>query len=93
IGTSEFADAAGFAAAQAYGNLAGKVPGIAGTPDQAVWAFTLVKLVGRDIWIGIWAFVLAVLATTQWERSETGAPPSAGEIWWRFPKFVLGFIA
>jgi len=32
IGTSEFADAAGIAAAQAYGELAGKVPGI-GAPD------------------------------------------------------------
>ena len=36
IGTSEFADAAGFAAAQAYASLAGRVEGIAGTPDQAM---------------------------------------------------------
>jgi len=93
IGTSEFADAAGLAAAQAYGNLAGKVEGITGTADQAVWAFTLIKLVGRDIWIGLWAFVLAILATTRWERGETGTRASAAEIWWRFPKFVLGFIA
>jgi len=93
IGTSEFADAAGLAAAQAYGNLAGKVEGITGTADQAVWAFTLIKLVGRDIWIGIWAFVLAILATTRWERAEGAPAPSAAEIWWRFPKFVLGFVA
>jgi len=91
IGTSEFADAAGFAAAQAYGNLAGHVPGIAGTPDDAVWGFTLMKVVGRDIWIGIWAFVLALISTTQWEAKETGRKPQAGEIWWRFPKFVIGF--
>jgi uncharacterized integral membrane protein (TIGR00698 family) len=90
IGTSEFADAAGFAAAQAYGNLAGHVPGINGTADQAVWAFTLMKVVGRDIWIGIWAFVLAIVATTRWE-TETGSKPQAAEIWWRFPKFVIGF--
>jgi uncharacterized integral membrane protein (TIGR00698 family) len=91
IGTSEFADAAGFAAAQAYGNLAGKVEGIAGTPDDAVWAFTLMKVVGRDIWIGIWAFVLALVATTRWEVRE-GAKPNPAEIWWRFPKFVIGFV-
>ncbi len=90
IGTSEFADAAGFAAAQAYGNLAGHVDGIAGNADQSVWAFTLMKVVGRDIWIGIWAFVLAIVATTRWE-SETGSKPQAAEIWWRFPKFVIGF--
>jgi uncharacterized integral membrane protein (TIGR00698 family) len=90
IGTSEFADAAGFAAAQAYGNLAGHVPGISGTAEQSVWAFTLMKVVGRDIWIGIWAFVLAIIATTRWE-TETGGKPQAAEIWWRFPKFVIGF--
>ena len=92
IGTSEFADAAGFAAAQAYGNLVGKIPGITGTSDQTVWAFTLMKVVGRDVWIGIWAFLLAIVATTRWEASETGHKANAAEIWWRFPKFVIGFI-
>lgn len=91
IGTSEFADAAGFAAAQTYGGYAGH-DGIAGTPDQAVWAFTLMKVVGRDVWIGIWAFVLAIISTTRWEPAETGRKPDAAEIWWRFPKFVLGFV-
>ena len=92
IGTSEFADAAGLAAAQAYGGYVGHVPGIAGTADQAVWAFTLMKVVGRDVWIGIWAFVLALVSTTWWERTETGGKPRAGQIWWRFPKFVIGFL-
>ena len=49
-------------------------------------------MVGRDVWIGIWAFVLAIIATTQWERTETGRKPDAAEIWWRFPKFVIGFL-
>jgi len=92
IGTSEFADAAGFAAAQAYGGNAGQVTGIAGTPDQAVWAFTLMKVVGRDVWIGIWAFVMAVISTTRWEPAESGRKADAGEIWRRFPKFVIGFL-
>jgi uncharacterized integral membrane protein (TIGR00698 family) len=91
IGTSEFADAAGFAAAQAYGNLAGNVPGIAGKPDDAIWAFTLMKVVGRDVWIGIWAFIMALIATTKWEVQD-GRKPQAAEIWWRFPKFVIGFL-
>ncbi|MGO8833402.1 MAG: putative sulfate exporter family transporter, partial [Roseiarcus sp.] len=64
IGTSEFADAAGFAAAQTYGHLADN-GFVAGTSDQAVFAYTLIKVVGRDVWIGIWAFVLAIVATTQ----------------------------
>jgi len=91
IGTSEFADAAGFAAAQTYGQLADS-GAVAGTADQAVFAYTLIKVVGRDVWIGIWAFVLAIIATTRWERSETGGKPQAAEIWRRFPKFVIGFL-
>jgi uncharacterized membrane protein YadS len=90
IGTSEFADAAGFAAAQSYGNLGGQVPGITGTLEDSVRAFTLMKVVGRDVWIGIWAFVLAIVATTRWE-STTAGKADAGEIWRRFPKFVIGF--
>jgi uncharacterized integral membrane protein (TIGR00698 family) len=91
IGTSEFADAAGFAAAQTYGGYAGH-DGITGTADQAVWSFTLMKVVGRDVWIGIWAFVLAIISTTRWEPAESGRKPDAAEIWWRFPKFVIGFV-
>jgi uncharacterized integral membrane protein (TIGR00698 family) len=92
IGTSEFADAAGLAAAQAYGGFAGHVPGITGTADQAVTAFTLMKVVGRDVWIGVWAFLLAIVSTTLWGRNPGGRKADATEIWWRFPKFVIGFL-
>jgi uncharacterized integral membrane protein (TIGR00698 family) len=92
IGTSEFADAAGLAAAQAYAGYAGHVPGIGGSPDAAVQAFTLMKVIGRDVWIGIWAFVLAIVATTRWERTGVTTRPDARDIWRRFPKFVLGFL-
>jgi uncharacterized integral membrane protein (TIGR00698 family) len=91
IGTSEFADAAGFAAAQTYGAVA-EHGNLGGTQDQAVWAFTLMKVVGRDVWIGIWAFVLALIATTRWERTGIDGKPELGQIWWRFPKFVIGFV-
>jgi uncharacterized membrane protein YadS len=95
IGTSEFADAAGIAAAQAYGDLAKQAGGaIAGAPEASVQAFTLMKVVGRDIWIGIWAFALAFVASTRWESQESGVKSKAnpGEIWARFPKFVIGFV-
>ncbi|MEM5329778.1 putative sulfate exporter family transporter [Paraburkholderia sp. JHI2823] len=96
IGTSEFADAAGIAAAQAYGDFARHATGaVAGAPDASLQAFVLMKVVGRDIWIGIWAFALAIVATVRWDR-ETGAEvqtrTSAKEIWTRFPKFVIGFV-
>lgn len=85
IGTSEFADAAGFAAASAYGKMAGN-------EDAAIKAFTLMKVIGRDIWIGIWSLVFALIATLVWEKQEAGARPDAGEVWRRFPKFVIGFF-
>jgi uncharacterized integral membrane protein (TIGR00698 family) len=92
IGTSEFADAAGLAAAQTYGGYAGNVTGIAGSPDAAINAFTLMKVIGRDMWIGVWAFVLSLVATTHWERTGVQGHSNAAEIWNRFPKFVLGFL-
>jgi uncharacterized integral membrane protein (TIGR00698 family) len=85
IGTSEFADAAGFAAASAYGKMAGN-------EDSAIKAFTLMKVIGRDLWIGIWAFVWALIAVLVWEKKEKGIKPDAREVWWRFPKFVIGFF-
>jgi uncharacterized integral membrane protein (TIGR00698 family) len=92
IGTSEFADAAGLAAAQTYGGYAGNVAGIAGSADAAVNAFTLMKVIGRDVWIGVWAFVLSLIATTRWEKTGVQSKADAAEIWRRFPKFVLGFL-
>ena len=92
IGTSEFADAAGLAAAQSYGGLAGHHLGIAGTADQALASYTLIKVIGRDVWIGIWSLVLALISVTVWERSETNSKVQVGQIWWRFPKFVIGFL-
>src|SRR5579863_6603472 len=86
IGTSEFADAAGFAAATTYGKMAGN-------EDAAIKSFTLMKVIGRDLWIGIWSVVFATIATFVWDRARSGEAPDAREIWWRFPKFVLGFFA
>lgn len=84
IGTSEFADAAGFAAVQALSD----------TTDKAIRTYTLMKVIGRDIWIGLWSFALAIISVVYWERGAAGeAKVSPVEIWWRFPKFVLGFFA
>ena len=55
IGTSEFADAAGFAAATTYGKMVG-------AEDTAIRSFTLMKVIGRDLWIGIWSVVFAARA-------------------------------
>jgi len=44
-----------------------------------------------DIFIGVWAFVLAYIWTTHIEV-RAGDRARAGEIWERFPKFVIGYV-
>lgn len=79
IGTSEFADAAGITAASSFG-------------DKALASFTLMKVIGRDIFIGIWSFVLAFISITLWEKRKEGEKAQASQIFYRFPKFVIGFF-
>lgn len=68
------------------------MPGITGSADAAVHAFTLMKVIGRDLWIGVWAFVLSIVAATRWESTGIESRGGAAQIWQRFPKFVLGFL-
>lgn len=91
IGTSELADAAGFAAAQTFSRFIGPA-GLPGSPDQVLWSYTLVKVIGRDMWIGVWAALLSFIAVTRWEPRD-GRPVDLSQIWRRFPKFILGFVA
>ena len=51
-----------------------------------------VKMI-QNILIGVVAFGVAVYWVTCVERNEGGPRPSLMEIWYRFPKFVLGFVA
>ena len=44
-----------------------------------------------DMFIGIWAFVLAVVWIRYIERQEGEKVPKS-EIWFRFPKFVIGYF-
>jgi uncharacterized membrane protein YadS len=44
-----------------------------------------------DIFIGVWAFVLAYIWTTRIEKRE-GDRARLGEIWERFPKFIIGYV-
>lgn len=44
-----------------------------------------------DIFIGIWAFVLAIVWVYGMEKKEGVKVPKI-EIWYRFPKFVIGYF-
>ena len=45
-----------------------------------------------DIFIGVWAFILAYIWTNHINVSRTPRRRRPSEIWQRFPKFVLGFV-
>jgi uncharacterized membrane protein YadS len=60
--------------------------------ETALAVASTVKMI-QNILIGAIAFGVAVYWVTCVERTAGGERPSAMEIWRRFPKFVLGFLA
>ena len=46
-----------------------------------------------DVFIGVWTFVLALVWVYKVERRPDQVTVGASEIWFRFPKFVLGYLA
>jgi uncharacterized membrane protein YadS len=46
-----------------------------------------------DIFIGIWAFVLGYIWTNHINPTREADKARASEIWLRFPKFIIGFVA
>jgi uncharacterized membrane protein YadS len=65
----------------------------AGINYEAGWitmTATTVKMF-IDIFIGVWAFVLAYIWCAKIE-CKPGEKVRASEIWYRFPKFVIGYV-
>lgn len=60
--------------------------------EQGEYVATTVKMI-QNILIGVSAFGIAVYWVTVVDRSDSATQPRVSEIWVRFPKFVLGFIA
>lgn len=60
--------------------------------DDALQVAATVKMI-QNILIGVIAFFIAVYWVTSVERNSGGERPGVGEVWIRFPKFILGFVA
>ena len=60
--------------------------------DEALEVAATVKMI-QNILIGVTAFCVAIYWVTYVERDESAPRVGAMEIWYRFPKFVLGFVA
>ena len=70
---------------------AAKVLGVNWQEGWMLMAATTTKMF-IDMFIGIWAFVLAVIWTTVIDRRPGEKTVGASEIWNRFPKFVIGYF-
>lgn len=58
----------------------------------ALEAAAIVKM-SQNVLIGAVAFLLAIWFTFKQERKAGEEKPRAAEIWYRFPKFIVGFVA
>jgi uncharacterized membrane protein YadS len=59
--------------------------------EKALYVAATIKMI-QNVLIGVIAFFLALYFTTRVEVEETGTKVGLAEIWFRFPKFVIGFI-
>lgn len=59
--------------------------------DPAMQIASVVKL-SQNILIGVIAFILAVYWAFKVEKRDDEEKPKPIEIWYRFPKFILGFL-
>ncbi len=58
--------------------------------EEAAQVASLVKMI-QNILIGFIAFFVAIFFATKVDKAE-GTKVGAGEIWTRFPKFIIGFF-
>jgi uncharacterized membrane protein YadS len=65
-----------------------------GVQWQTGWILTASVLtkVWIDVFIGIWTFVLALIWVYKVEKRAGQVTVGASEIWFRFPKFVIGYL-
>lgn len=59
--------------------------------ERAEKVAVTVKMI-QNVLIGVVAFGVAIYWVAFVDKSADGARPSAMEIWYRFPKFVIGFV-
>jgi len=60
--------------------------------EEALRAAATIKMI-QNILIGVTAFGVAAYWVARVEKTDSGTRPNAMEIWYRFPKFVIGFVA
>ncbi|MDH3672293.1 MAG: YeiH family protein [Gammaproteobacteria bacterium] len=59
---------------------------------EGILVAAIVTKIWIDVFIGVWAFVLALIWVYKVEKRPGEAAVGAMEIWFRFPKFVIGYF-
>jgi uncharacterized membrane protein YadS len=67
---------------------------LTGEQWQTGWILSasLLTKIWIDVFIGVWAFVLAIVWIRKVEKRADAVGVSPMEIWFRFPKFVIGYF-
>jgi uncharacterized membrane protein YadS len=67
---------------------------LTGAQWQTGWILSasLLTKIWIDVFIGVWAFLLAIVWIRKVEKRADAVGVSPMEIWFRFPKFVLGYF-
>ncbi len=60
--------------------------------DGWILSASLLTKIWIDVFIGVWAFLLAIVWIRNVEKREGAVRVGPMEIWFRFPKFVLGYF-
>lgn len=61
-------------------------------PGEAAVTVALIVKMAQNVLIGFAAFFMALWAVMSLDRAAGAARPSIMEIWYRFPKFIVGFV-
>ncbi len=59
---------------------------------EGILVAAIVTKIWIDVFIGVWAFLLAIIWVYKVEKRPGEAAVGASEIWFRFPKFVIGYF-
>jgi len=94
IGLAVKTDGAAVAAGGITEALVNAKAALGGTHYEPGWllATTTTIKIFIDVFIGIWAFILAYIWTNHLNVRPGQAKAKIGEIWERFPKFIIGFV-
>ncbi len=60
--------------------------------EGSILAAAIMTKIWIDIFIGVWAFLLALIWVYKVERQPGTSHVPFSEVWFRFPKFVLGYL-